>query len=121
MKRILILTVGWTFVVLGVLGLFLPVLQGILFLAIGFIILSKESRMVRGWTVRLRRRFPIFNKVWKDAERRAEKIRRKFRKKSHSFTVESNVLGDPADAADPADPIDPIDTASTDTDPAERS
>ena len=39
-KRVFILALGWTFIVLGILGLFLPILQGILFLLIGFILLS---------------------------------------------------------------------------------
>ena len=33
-KRILVLIVGWAFILLGVVGLFLPILQGILFIAI---------------------------------------------------------------------------------------
>jgi len=43
MKRYYKLAIGYTFVVLGILGLFLPFLQGILFLVIGGMILSKES------------------------------------------------------------------------------
>ena len=57
-RQIVILVAGWTFIVLGVLGLFLPILQGILFLLIGLFLLSKESaraRMFRQW---LRRRYP---------------------------------------------------------------
>ena len=40
-RRMLILSAGWFFVVLGILGIFLPILQGILFLAIGLILLSR--------------------------------------------------------------------------------
>ena len=40
MKKIMVLTLGIIFILLGLLGLFLPFLQGILFLIIGFIILS---------------------------------------------------------------------------------
>ncbi len=39
-KKILILTFGISFIILGLLGLVFPFLQGILFLIIGFIILS---------------------------------------------------------------------------------
>ena len=42
--------------VLGVVGLFLPLLQGILFLIIGLTLLSRESERVRYWLERLRRR-----------------------------------------------------------------
>jgi hypothetical protein len=45
--------------VLGVIGLFLPFLQGILFLIIGLTLLSQESELVRRTVVRLRRYVPI--------------------------------------------------------------
>ena len=45
-KRVFIYILGWGFILLGIVGLFLPVLQGILFLLIGLLILSKESRIL---------------------------------------------------------------------------
>ncbi|MEK7128479.1 MAG: hypothetical protein AAB933_02880 [Patescibacteria group bacterium] len=39
-KRILVLTVGIIFILLGLVGLALPFLQGILFLIIGFLLVS---------------------------------------------------------------------------------
>jgi uncharacterized membrane protein YbaN (DUF454 family) len=57
-KRIAAIAVGWLLVVLGVAGLFLPFLQGILFLLIGLVILSKEYRWARKLLTRLRSRFP---------------------------------------------------------------
>lgn len=51
-RRILILGGGWTLVVLGVAGLFLPFLQGILFLLAGLWLLSLES----AWAARQRDR-----------------------------------------------------------------
>ena len=39
-KKILILTTGIIFIIFGLLGLILPFLQGILFLIIGFILIS---------------------------------------------------------------------------------
>lgn len=57
-KRILWEIAGWSFIALGIAGLFLPVLQGILFLLIGLTILSKEYRWARHWIVKLRRKFP---------------------------------------------------------------
>ena len=47
MKRIVKIGVGWFFLFLGVLGCFLPVLQGALFMAIGVLILSEESRVIK--------------------------------------------------------------------------
>lgn len=58
MKRILLEISGWVFIVLGIAGLFLPVLQGILFLLIGLTILSAEYHWARRWIIKLRERFP---------------------------------------------------------------
>lgn len=58
MKRILRLTLGWTFLALGIAGLFLPVLQGILFILIGLGILATEYQWARRWIIKLRQKFP---------------------------------------------------------------
>lgn len=65
------LVLGWTFVVLGVLGLFLPVLQGVLFLAIGFTILANESPWADRQLNRARRRFPKHAETFDNAKDRA--------------------------------------------------
>jgi len=39
-KRIVVLIAGWSFILLGIVGLFLPFLQGVLFILVGIIILS---------------------------------------------------------------------------------
>jgi uncharacterized membrane protein YbaN (DUF454 family) len=57
-KRILKLIVGWFFLVLGVIGLFLPILQGFLFIAIGLVILSEESEIAKRWLTWLKRKYP---------------------------------------------------------------
>jgi uncharacterized membrane protein YbaN (DUF454 family) len=46
-KKTLILTLGIIFIILGLLGLVLPVLQGILFLIIGFLLLSLYFPKIR--------------------------------------------------------------------------
>jgi uncharacterized membrane protein YbaN (DUF454 family) len=61
-KKIGILIIGWFFVGLGVLGLFLPFLQGILFLMIGLAILSSRSQIVRRWLKDLEERHPHHHK-----------------------------------------------------------
>ena len=57
-KKIAVYVVGWTFVVLGILGLFLPVLQGILFLLIGLTILSTEYVWAHRLLKTAKNRFP---------------------------------------------------------------
>jgi len=57
-RHYLILGFGWFFILLGILGLFLPVLQGILFLCIGAILLSRTSPRMRWMVMRLGRRYP---------------------------------------------------------------
>jgi Ca2+-transporting ATPase len=58
LKRVMAVTAGWLFVLAGVAGLFLPVLQGILFLLIGLVILSHEYRWAGRLLARIRSRFP---------------------------------------------------------------
>jgi uncharacterized membrane protein YbaN (DUF454 family) len=45
--RILRLTAGWSLIAVGVVGLFLPILQGFLFILSGLAILSTESPWAR--------------------------------------------------------------------------
>ena len=71
--KLILLVLGWGFVVLGLLGLFLPILQGILFLAIGLILLAQVSPRVRLLRQRLRRRYPQAAGVLDKAEKRAAK------------------------------------------------
>ncbi len=60
LKRYVILSLGWFFVFLGILGLFLPILQGILFLLIGFILLTRESEWAKRQLEKLKSRYPRF-------------------------------------------------------------
>ena len=73
-KRILIIGFGWAFIFLGIIGLFLPILQGILFLLIGLGLLSTDSRTARMILIKLRRRFPGLSRKLKQAEKRARRI-----------------------------------------------
>jgi uncharacterized membrane protein YbaN (DUF454 family) len=52
------LTIGWTMILLGVVGLFVPILQGILFILLGLYVLSRESKTARRLLDRLRERYP---------------------------------------------------------------
>jgi uncharacterized membrane protein YbaN (DUF454 family) len=78
MKRILKIATGWMFVVLGVLGLFLPILQGILFLAIGFSILATEYPWAKRWLDWLRAKFPRYASAFDQAKERSSVWIKKF-------------------------------------------
>ncbi len=57
-KRWALLAAGWIFIVLGIAGLFLPVLQGILFLLIGLVLLSSEYVWAHRLLNKLKQQFP---------------------------------------------------------------
>lgn len=76
-KRIGLLIVGWLFIVLGIFGLFLPFLQGILFILIGLAILSSRSKLIKRFLKHLEEHYPHHHKrvdIWR------EKIRNWFGK-----------------------------------------
>ncbi len=58
LKRIGLQALGWMFLILGIAGMVLPVLQGILFLLIGLYILSHQYDWAHRWVERLHRRHP---------------------------------------------------------------
>ena len=58
MKRVGILVVGWFFVGLGIIGLFLPFLQGILFIMIGLVILAPQSQTIDRFLRYLENHYP---------------------------------------------------------------
>jgi uncharacterized membrane protein YbaN (DUF454 family) len=58
-KKIGILIIGWIFIGLGILGLFLPILQGVLFIMIGLAILSSRSKTIRRFLKYLQKRYPL--------------------------------------------------------------
>ena len=57
-KKALALVTGWAFMVLGVIGLVVPFMQGILFLIIGLTILSSEYVWAHHLLTKIRTRFP---------------------------------------------------------------
>jgi uncharacterized membrane protein YbaN (DUF454 family) len=70
-KRVAVLIGGWMFVILGVIGLFLPILQGILFLLIGLAILSTEYAWANRLLQRIRERFPRLSQKADEAAAKA--------------------------------------------------
>ena len=75
-KRLVFVVLGWIFLLLGVAGLFLPVLQGILFLFVGVSLLSLGSPRVRLMRQRLGQRYPALRRgeekarAWMKRQRR---------------------------------------------------
>jgi uncharacterized membrane protein YbaN (DUF454 family) len=57
-RRVVVLILGWTLIAFGIVGLFLPILQGVLFLFLGLYVLSRESTIAHRWMERLRARHP---------------------------------------------------------------
>lgn len=74
LKRIAIIITGWVFIALGIAGLFLPVLQGILFLLVGLVVLSTEYHWARRLLGYVRTRFPKLNGVINAAHNKAASI-----------------------------------------------
>lgn len=62
MKRLAFIVAGWVLLMLGAVGLFLPVLPGVLLVVVALSILSVEYAWARRWMVTLRRRFPATDK-----------------------------------------------------------
>ncbi len=77
LRKILRIALGVFCVLLGVAGLFLPILQGILFLLIGFYLLSREIPWVRRQWLRLRRRYPAVFARWRRWQKKHNIGRRK--------------------------------------------
>lgn len=85
MKPILVQALGYTFLVLGVLGMFLPFLQGFLFLFIGLIILAGYAPWAERLLDRIRRQHPKFDEIIGKAEHKAHVWRLKAEERSRMW------------------------------------
>ena len=74
-KHYVLLGLGWFFILLGIAGLFLPVLQRVLFLCIGLILLGHRSKRVRWLILRAGRRWPKFRGAFTLARAKAAALR----------------------------------------------
>lgn len=74
LKRILLFTFAIIFIILGVVGLALPFLQGFLFLAIGLILLSIASPRARSWIESHTRKSPKIHTFVEKVEKRITDI-----------------------------------------------
>ncbi|MDF1587507.1 PGPGW domain-containing protein [Geminicoccaceae bacterium 1502E] len=73
MTRIAMMGLGYGFLVLGVLGLFLPFLQGILFLLVGLLILARHAPWAERMLERLKGRHPHLKSSIEKAEALADR------------------------------------------------
>ena len=63
-KRIITHVAGWMFILVGIVGLFLPVLQGILFILVGLFVLSSVAPWASSILDKVRDRVPkVMNQV----------------------------------------------------------
>lgn len=73
-KRAIIATTGFVFVILGILGLILPFLQGILFIIIGVFLLSFLSPALRSWIDKNTIKYPTIHTKIKKVEEKIKTI-----------------------------------------------
>jgi Putative transmembrane protein (PGPGW) len=92
LKRLTILIAGWAFILLGVAGLFLPILQGVLFLLVGLLILSTEYVWAHRLLGKLRARFPKINLQFEKATARANLWMQRFKKSGPEETHKETQL-----------------------------
>lgn len=69
MSRVVVTVLGYGFLALGVVGLFLPFLQGLLFIVVGLVLLSRHSLWARRLLDRFKERHPQAGRVIQQAER----------------------------------------------------
>jgi hypothetical protein len=73
LKRILLLLAGWGSLLLGIAGLFLPIIQGWFFILVGLVLLSSEYVWAHHLLTRIFSRFP---KLAKAVHNSAERFRK---------------------------------------------
>jgi uncharacterized membrane protein YbaN (DUF454 family) len=73
-KRIIVDVLGWFFIVLGVIGLFLPIIQGVICLIIGFYLLSIHSEWFNRQIVKLHNYHPKAGGIIKYIEKLTDKV-----------------------------------------------
>ena len=103
LKRMALWSLGWGFILLGIAGIFLPILQGILFILIGLSLLSAVSPRAGRLLVKIRERFPRISGTYDEAKVKAkswqEKLSKKFNEvKAKKVSVEAVVTRDENDA-----------------------
>jgi len=75
LRKAVVQLVGWMFLIAGIAGLFLPFLQGILFIFVGLVILSSQYQWAHKILGDGRKRFP---KIAEQLDRFLEKMWKRF-------------------------------------------
>lgn len=70
MRTVIRHILGWSALALGVAGLFLPILQGWLFIAVGAMLLSPDVPFFRRLVAWIETRFPAIRKVTRRLRRK---------------------------------------------------
>ena len=73
-KRLITLAAGWGFIIIGIIGILLPVMPGIIFLIIGAYVLSLESFWLASKLDKIAYKYPRFAKINCHARVRARRI-----------------------------------------------
>ena len=74
LRRVLELVLGWGFILLGIAGIFLPILQGVLFILVGLYFISRHAPWAARLLEKLKTRFP---KLAKGMERWSKTAKKK--------------------------------------------
>lgn len=96
--RVIVIALGWFMILFGIAGLFLPILQGGLMLALGLALLSIGSQKMHLWFRSMMGRWP---RIWK----RLERFRRKIHFRLHKASGAAN--RDPRETAPSDEPLPP--------------
>jgi uncharacterized protein len=83
LKRAAIHVAGWFFILLGIVGLVLPILQGILFILVGLFLLSSVSPWAERLLHRIRKRYPRISNTFDEAKARAKHLQARIAAKFH--------------------------------------
>jgi len=89
--RVTKVIIGASLLVLGVIGLFLPILQGVLFLLLGLAVLATENRHAREIVETLKRHHPA---PWKQAERWKARLSRLVHRRTKDELEDEGASGD---------------------------
>lgn len=75
--KIIRLCLGYLFLILGMLGGFIPFLQGWIFVALGLVLLKDDARWARKLSIWARRRYPSSRPVFKRAYKTIDNLLKK--------------------------------------------
>jgi uncharacterized protein len=97
LKRGAIHIAGWGFILIGIVGLVLPILQGILFILVGLLLLSTVSPWAERVLAKLRRWFPRISVKLDEAQQKAGHVQMRIaahfdRQKSKAKRVHARIF-----------------------------